>query len=124
MDVFMMRFQRGAPAPLDLDQVLAGIQPFLDGPVRDEVCKITTVPDGGADLHGVARDTTSLMWSNVTGGGWDILVRVADATGAVIVAVGRPPCITHAEMRWQLPEGLREDARVVTSGSELLQAIR
>ena len=53
---------------------------------------------------------------------WDVLVHVADVTGMTILPIGCPTCVTRPELLEHLPEELKADARVVTSGEQLVTA--
>lgn len=78
--------------------------------------------DGSADIH---LSPDSMMANHVTGSEpWDLLVRGAKAARWVIMPVGCPACITDESDRLHLPEGLDDEAILITTGDELLRAIR
>ena len=78
--------------------------------------------DGSADIH-ISPD--AMKADHVTGKDpWDLLVRGAKAAGWVIMPVGRPTCITDPSDRTHLPDGLDDEAILVTTGAELLRVIR
>lgn len=54
---------------------------------------------------------------------WDILVTVAAIGPFAIMPTGCPACVTEESMLADLPPPIEEDARVISSGSELLRVI-
>ncbi len=51
---------------------------------------------------------------------WEALVRVADVTGMTILPIGCPTCVTRPELLQHLPDELRAESRVVTTGDQLI----
>jgi len=78
--------------------------------------------DGEADIY---LSPDAMMANHVTGTDpWDLLVRGARAAGWVIMPVGCEVCITEESDRTHLPEGLHEEAILVSSGAELLRVVQ
>ena len=54
---------------------------------------------------------------------WDLVVAIAQVTGAAIIPVGRPPLVVDALRIRDLPEEVQGLVTVVTSGPELMIAL-
>jgi hypothetical protein len=121
-DVFLQGFAHGQASPGRPEAALEVLTPFLAAPPRDGFAPLRTA-DGEAEAYGVGG--TSLMVTHASGARiWDLLVSVAKAAGWVIMPVGCSVCLTTADAAGHLPEQLRPNATVVTTGQQLLAAIR
>jgi hypothetical protein len=121
-DVFLQGFAHGQAAPGRPEAALEVLTPFLAAAPRDGFAPLRT-GDGEAEAYGVGG--TSLMVAHASGAQiWDLLVSVAKAAGWVIMPVGCPVCLTTDDDAGHLPEDLRPNATVVTTGQELLATIR
>lgn len=121
-DVYFQRFRNGDTEPGGGDamhEVLAG---YI---VRDEPERSfarVEYGDGSADIY---LSPDAMKADHVTGVEiWDLLVRGARAAKWVIMPVGCPTCITDESDRTHLPDGLNDEAALVTTGDDLLRVIR
>lgn len=119
VDVFFWPFRDGDMGRVDPQQVARLLAPAL---VQDERGFTRLVfADGSAQLYGLDELDTGFMVNHVDGfAAWDFLVGVADEAALAIVTPGCPAAVTRSELLAHLPDLLREDAVVVTTGSQLL----
>lgn len=76
-----------------------------------------------AEIYGV-EELTSFMVTHVEGAEvYDVIVRVAFQLDLVILAPGAPVGVTRAEQQEHLPDEIRNDAQLVTSGPGLVALI-
>ena len=76
-----------------------------------------------AEIYGV-EELTSVMVTRADGVEiFDVLFRVAVRFDLVILAPGVPAALTRAEQRQHLPDEIRNEAKLVTSGAELVAFI-
>ncbi|APE26754.1 hypothetical protein [Streptomyces venezuelae] len=123
-DIFVMRFESGETAPLDMaiaDEVLA---PFVVAREADFL-SVRTADGEEADvyLNPPAGITLNRFGS---GGVMDLLAVLLRRLDAVLVAPGGPVVLPRGELRHVLPEALTDGCPVVVAGSgaEIDQAIR
>lgn len=119
-DVFFQRFTDGDAGVGGGDQMRRVLAPFM---VREDQSRYVLVEygDGTADVY---LSDNSMMANHVSGESpWEILVQGAGAADWVILPVGCPACITAEAQRQHLPDGLGDDAVLVSSGEELLRVI-
>jgi len=78
--------------------------------------------DGDAEVYGVGTD--GLMFIHATGRQvWRVMYEVARAVDWAIIPGGCPTCVPTPNMVAHLPDELRADALVVSSGDEVLAAV-
>lgn len=98
------------------------LEPYLVREEPEHHFAFVEYGDGSADVY---LDGDHMMANHVVGDRpWDLLVEGARAADWVIMPVGCPTCITDAAQRAHLPVGLDEDVVLLSSGAELLHAIR
>ena len=78
--------------------------------------------DGTADLYGIGDLGSGFMVNHVTGrAAWDLLATLAVRGDLTLMAPDTPPMIVSEATRAHLPDGLGDEAVVVTSGSDILR---
>ena len=118
-DVFLQGFAKsytggGAAAK-------AVLLPYLAAEPDDGYAEVV-LADGSADVYGLGSE--GFMFNHVAGDlAWDLIVDVARAAQWVIVPTGCSTCVLDPSQIPELPEELREDAVVITTGSDLAQVI-
>jgi hypothetical protein len=121
-DVYFQGFRNGGTEPGGGDamrEVLAG---YIVREEPEHSFARVEYGDGSADIY---LSPDAMKADHVTGNEpWDLLVRGASAAGWVIMPVGCPACITDESDRTHLPDGLDDEAALVTTGDELLRVIR
>ncbi|MFF8379864.1 hypothetical protein ACF07V_27465 [Streptomyces sp. NPDC015661] len=128
-ETFLLRFVDGEPADLDVERFRREVEPYVvaGAPELGEV--LLRAADGGtAELFvrgGGADGPTSLTAMHLSRGAvLDVLARLADALGAVVLPVGGAALLFHEDQRNHLPELLREAALVVPpTGAAVSEAI-
>ena len=121
-DVFIQAFYDGSPIAIRADAVRAVIEPFVVE--RAEGVASIQTHDGGADLWGYGDDG-GLAVVGATGMEiWDLVVAIAQVTGAVIIPMGGAPLVVDALRIDDLPEESRAAAQLVTTGAELVLALQ
>lgn len=120
-DVFLQAFRDEDAAGVDSAVVLRELSRFTTEPVTRGTERISTA-DGEAQIY--LNDPDSGFMVNHASGDviWDALVHVAHVTGMVILPVGCPTCVPSQELIGHLPDVLREQTRIVTSGEQLVAA--
>lgn len=79
--------------------------------------------DGGADVYGLGS-SDGIMVNHASGDQiWEAMVRIADKACLAILPAGCPACVTRSGLLDDLPSEPRSDARVVTSGEQLVAVI-
>lgn len=122
-DVYFQRFEDGDSAPADALAVRAVLEPHVDEAEDGGVVRLA-VGDGHADIHGFDTLESGFMANHISGvDAWGVLVVAAQASDPTIIPVGCPACVVEAGSAAHLPEPLRAEVRLVTSGSELLEVI-
>ena len=120
-DIFLQAFAGGQAAAGHPDEAFRTLEPHLDGSPADGFARLIT-PDGDADVFGIG--TTGLMINHASGESvWQIVVDVAAAGDYAIMPVGTPVCIVREDMKDDLPEALRIDAVVVSSGADVMKVV-
>jgi hypothetical protein len=123
-DVFLQAFRDGDAASVDAARVLDALTQCSTEPVTPDSERIHTT-DGEAQVFGLDTAADGFMINHASGAAiWDTIVHVADTTGMAILPVGCPICVTRPEHLDHLPDELRSDARVVTSGTQLAATFR
>ena len=79
--------------------------------------------DGDAEVYGVGK--TCLMFTQASGHQvWPVMYEIARVGNWVIIPVGCPTCAPTPSMIPHLPDELRADAVVASSGGDILAAVR
>jgi len=122
-DVHLWPWRDGKPAEADAALILEVLGRYASG-VRRESAITSRTTDGQAEIFGLDDPQIGFMIDNASGLAiWDAMVAVADAASLALHAAGLCPCcVTRAELLHHLPAEDALDARVVTSGAELLRA--
>jgi hypothetical protein len=101
---------------------LEGLARFSIEPVTPDSTWIRTI-DGAAQIFGLHDAANGFMINHASGRViWDALINVAELTAMTILPIGAPACVTRAELLDQLPEELNVNARIVTTGEQLVAA--
>jgi hypothetical protein len=104
--------------PEQANQVL---RPYLY--VSPEGFTRVTTDDGDAEVYGVGTD--GLMFTHASGRQvWTVMYEVARAGNWAIIPVGCATCVPTQSMVAHVPDALRADALVVSSGDDVLAAVR
>lgn len=122
-DIFLQRFSAGEPASANAGEVRAVLDAHVveleQGRARVETA------DGGASLYGYDDLERGFMVNHAAGNIiWDILVTVASVGPYVIMPTGCPACATDESMLADLPSRIAAGAKIVSSGNDLLRAIK
>ncbi|AYY11688.1 hypothetical protein EF847_02045 [Actinobacteria bacterium YIM 96077] len=120
-DIFLQRFTGGDVAPTGRVATVTVLERYLADPPAGGYTEIIT-RDGRADVYGLDGD--GLMINHAEGRDvFELMFQVSKAAGYVIMPVGSPTCVLDESMIPHLPEVLRHDAVVVSSGDDLLRVI-
>jgi hypothetical protein len=120
-DVFIQAFDHGSPVFLRHANVRALVAPFLLH-MRTGVASVL-MSDGGAEIWGYGDDG-GLAVVGATGQEiWDLVVAIARGNAAAIIPVGGTPIVADAALIPGLPPEGRDQAVVVGSGAELIEAL-
>lgn len=121
-DIFFQRFRDGHADPAGGEQMRQVLQPYV---VREEPeyhFALVEYGDGSADVY---MGSDHMMANHISGDQpWDLLVEGAREAGWVIMPGGCSTCITDEAQREHLPDSLPDVVVLVSSGAELLRAIR
>lgn len=122
-DIFLQGFRGGQGDDGDWEAANEVLAPYLvRQDDRFDYALIRTPGGDEADAYGVGG--TSLMVSRSTGGKiYDVLYAVASAGRWAVIPVGCPTCVTSEDLLPELPEELRSNAIVVTSGDDIQRVI-
>ena len=122
-DIFLQGFRDGNGADGDYEaanQVLARYLVNLDR--RFDYALIRTPGGDEASVYGVGA--TELMVTHSTGGEiYDVLYAVAAAGRWAVMPVGCLTCVTSPDLLAELPDELRDQAIVVTSGDDIRRVV-
>ncbi|MCB8907254.1 MULTISPECIES: hypothetical protein [unclassified Streptomyces] len=123
-DIFVMRFEGGETAPLDMAVAYEVLDPFAVAREADFLSVRTT--DGEeADVY--FNPPAGITLNRFGGGGiMDLLAVLLRRLDAVLVAPGGPVVVPRAEVGRLLPDALTDGCPVVVAGTgaEIDQAIR
>jgi hypothetical protein len=119
--VFIQAFSGGDPVHIRAEAVRALADPYVID--RLEGFASIQTPDGGADFLGYGEDGGLAVIDASGAEIWDLVVAIAQVTGAAIVPVGRPPLVVDEATIGDLPEESQAAARLVTTGAELMAAL-
>jgi hypothetical protein len=121
-DVFFQGFIGAESLAGGGDLVRAVLQPFVTREEPEHHFMFVETGDGTADVY---LHNDGMLANHISGDDpWDLLVQGARAAGWVIMPVGCPVCLTDEGQRSDLPESLQQEVVLVSSGMELLQAVR
>lgn len=121
-DVYFQRFRHRDTEPGGGDAMREVLAPYI---VREEPENSFTLVEYGDGTADVYLSNDAMKADHITGiRPWDLLVRGAKAAGWVIMPVGYPACITDESDRLHLPEGLDDEAILVSNGDALLRVIQ
>lgn len=120
-DVFIQAFSGGDPALIRAEAVRALADPYVleESPGTASI----QTPDGGADFLGYGDDGGMAVVGATGAEIWDLVVAIAQVTGAVIIPVGGSPLVVDTAAIQDLPEEVRGSAGLVTTGAELMIAL-
>lgn len=126
-DLVVQRFGQGDGAAMPTDAFEAVFGPYVDRAETQLGFWHVRLPDGGeadlyADLDGPALD--GLMISHFSPGMvLDLLVEFATRAEAVVLVPGCPTLLIDEAQRVQLPDELRTEAVLVSSGADVEAAL-
>lgn len=120
-DVFIQAFSKGDPTHIRVEAVRALADPYVVE--RSEGFASIQTPDGGADFLGYGDDGGLAVIGASGREIWDLVVAIAQVTGAAIIPVGRPPLVVDAMRVKDLPEEVQASVGFVTTGTELMVAL-
>ena len=121
-DIFLQRFKAGESVDGGAEEAQAILAAYIVGAPDGGYARLR-LSDGEADVYGLGED--SLMVNETSGEQiWQVIVDVARASGQVILPLGGRTCVLDESMLAELPDFLRIGVMVVTSGPELLAALR
>ncbi len=121
-DVFAQRFVGGEPAEAENGVLSELLAPHLMRVESESDFAELHFDDGTADFSGVAAPGTGFMVNHVSGQlAWELFARMASAGDMALLAPGMPTLICSEEVREHLPEGLADDAVVLSSGADILR---
>ena len=115
-DIFVQGFRDGEAQERDAVAIRSALAPYL-----------VEMPNGWnlrflcseAEIYGIDTLAAGFMVTHAQGDAiFDLLVLVAAARDLVISPVGLPAAVTRKEQLAHLPEALRHDVVLVTSGAE------
>jgi len=120
-DVFIQAFARGMPVHIRADAVRMLADPYVID--RSEGFASIKTPDGGADFLGYGEDGGLVVVGPTGAEIWDLVIAIAQVTGAVIMPVGKPPLVVDEMRIKDLPKESQVLAGLVTTGAELMAAL-
>lgn len=121
-DVFVQRMVNGELAAADSDVLRELIAPHVTSTEPESDYAQLRFDDGTADLYGYGDLGSGFMVNHVSGRlAWDLVATVATRCDMTLMAPGVAPMISSEPTRAHLPDGLGEEAVVVTSGAEILE---
>ncbi|GIG38744.1 hypothetical protein [Cellulomonas phragmiteti] len=122
-DVFVQRMVQGELATADSDVLRELIAPHVASTDPASDLAQLRFDDGTADLYGFGEPGAGFMVNHVTGRqAWDLVAAIAARADMTLMAPGVPPLIASESTRAHLPDGLGDDAVVVTSGADIIRA--
>jgi hypothetical protein len=120
-EVFVQAFEAGIPVLMRSEAVAPIVEPFIIERSA-EFAQVKTA-DGGADLYGYGDDG-GLLVANPSGGEiWELVLAIARVNGAAIIPIGEPAIVVDEEVRKELPEDMRDTARLVSARRALMDAL-
>src|SRR5689334_1317634 len=123
-DIFLQRFADERARQASGAKLIEILGPYIEGTPTSGCVGIRT-QDGGADCHGVDHPDDGIMLNHLTGTAiWDLLFDIAFKCSFAIMPVGCPTCVGAEGILRELPPELQPDARVVSSGKEILKNLQ
>lgn len=120
-DIFVQAFEHGEARKVDARALRRALAPYL---IQVENGWNLRAGRATAEIYGVEKLGSGFTVTHVDGVDlYDVLVEIAAAFDLVIMPVGVPTAITRREQLNHLPDVLRDDALLVSSGGELLKLI-
>lgn len=120
-DVFVQAFSEGSPALIRAECVRAIAAAFVVE--EHDGYAAVQMEDGGAEIWGYGDDG-GLAVSRASGLEiWELVVAIARSTGAAIIPVGGAPFVCDELLIKDLPADAQGTARLVTTGTELWEAL-
>lgn len=121
-DVYLQGFRDGHESAGGGERMRHVLEPFVSQAESDGEFFAVEYGDGSADVY---LSADHMMANHIVGEDpWQLLVEGAAAAGWVILPVGCPTCITDEAHRVHLPDGLPQEAVLVTTGAALVSVIR
>lgn len=121
-DVFVQRMVDGELAVADSQPLRELIEPHVTSTEPEFDFARLQFDDGTADLYGIGEPGSGFMVNHVTSQhAWDLIATVAARGDMTLMAPDVPPMICTESARAHLPEGLGDDAVVVTAGADILR---
>jgi hypothetical protein len=122
-DIFVQGFKDGDAATGDGEAALAVLDPLIS--LRGETWARISTSDGGVDVFGIDTAAWGLMFSRAQGQqAMDVIYEVARRAGFVILPVGCGTLLTDETVRSELPAGVPEPIVQVSSGDDIVAAIK
>jgi hypothetical protein len=124
-DVVLQRFEQGEATAVESAEVWALLEDAWDAPPDQfDYCLVRRNGDEG-DLYAVppGQPIDSLMFNHAGRAIYHLMFDVAVAGDMAIIAPAAGPFLVRDEQRGHLPADLAEQAILVRSGQELVQAI-
>ena len=120
--MFLQGFHQGDAANADGEKLAVLLQPYLvETPQGFSELRFD---DGEATVYGLEDLASGFMVNHISGRqAWDVLVAIACAADLAIMPMGCAVAVPSEAMLSELPEELRRDAVVVSSGDDLRREI-
>lgn len=121
-DIFVQGFEAGGAAPLDglVITELLGAHAIYAG---DALVGLR-FPDGEAEVYGGTDVSDSFMVTNASGRAvWDLLAALVTTGGATLLIPGCPTIVGSDAALAELPDEIRDEAIVATTGDAILAAV-
>lgn len=123
-DVFVQRMVDGELAVADTGVLRELLDPHVKSTEPESDFALLQFDDGTADLYGVGELGNGFMVNQVSGRqAWDLVATLAARGGMTLMAPGVPPMILDESVRPHLPDGLGEEAVVVSSGADIARTL-
>ena len=122
-EIFVQGFKDGDAATRDGEAALAVLDPLIS--LREETWARISTGDGEVDVFGIDTAAKGLMFSRPQGQqAMDLIYEVARRARFVILPVGCGTLLTVETVRSELPPGVPEPIVHVSSGDDIVAAIR
>ena len=122
-DIFVQGLKDGDAATRDGEAALAVLDPHIS--LREDTWARIRTGDGEVDVFGIATAAKGLMFSRPQGQqAMDLIYEVARRARFVILPTGCGTLLTDKTVRSELPAGVPEPIVHVSSGDDIVAAIR
>lgn len=122
-DIFVQGFKDGDAATGDGEAALAVLDPLIS--LREKTRARISTGDGEVEVFGIDTAAWGLMFSRPQGRqAMDLIYEVARRAGFVILPVGCGTLLTDETVRRELPSDVPEPIVHVSSGNDIVAAIR